>query len=531
MKKTEPKPEPKSKPTQETKQKIPDALMITVKTQIANFTNIQFKPSMLVPDSRSSKVFFNPLVKYHAGPMENVGATTKETREKDVLAQFFESNKFDSAMNRVKSSMVGQQTPISSIQEASKKDYISNNIQVTLDMLFKKDALFYINKRPYTILHTSYDKNSWHIGTKPLNELMSRYNYTTTSSEYAAILQNAQKEIDDIPPSMRQGKRTNAPATSEPGIDVAADENVLGRGIQDTSDLTTTGQWIDKTELKLPLSSASLPRNSPGMQMSELVSQYLRENNPILSNHLPKSTDSAITNPIVFQFFISKVRLSAYIKRKKQDNLGKLFQKMVTNKRAIKYADTIFKQICKNIVKAMVQIDTTTSTMQTMFDSSKATHSISNVEKFVTQRVDVMKLVYDGFQHMLVMYDKQQEYYTSLMHLLFAVQTEYSKIMSMTDDEFKEDDKGRYVKDTSLGLRCVKFDIDVAQILSRKNVRNKYSHFFSLYLTHFEQLKQINQSLAKHKSDILLDNVSKPEWVHKYTTRYKSNRQLVHSRS
>jgi hypothetical protein len=62
---------------------------------------------------------------------------------------------------------------------------------LTIKAILKRNGLFYINKRPYTILGRSWNQK-WDIDTKPTNKIMSPY----TNLSYKDATNQAEKELD-----------------------------------------------------------------------------------------------------------------------------------------------------------------------------------------------------------------------------------------------------------------------------------------------------------------------------------------------
>ena len=121
---------------------------------------------------KSHTVYFDPLVKYYEWPVKNLpyGAP------KDALyTQFFEAAEFDSMINRILSDFRYMQKPIT-LQESFEQNIIDNNIKITLKNLFKQNNLFYINKKPYTIISSHWKVNDWQIDKKPIEKLFTYVN-------------------------------------------------------------------------------------------------------------------------------------------------------------------------------------------------------------------------------------------------------------------------------------------------------------------------------------------------------------------
>jgi hypothetical protein len=142
-------------------------------------------------------VYFDPLVKYIKGAITDIPPNAPPDSK---YTQFFEANQFDSFINRnIGKTFNVQKNPLKllnlqkerTLKEAMEEDLINKNIQLTLASIFKINGLFYINKRPYTILGIKWRKNDWSIDTKPTGKLMSPY----TNLSYKNALKEAEDEM------------------------------------------------------------------------------------------------------------------------------------------------------------------------------------------------------------------------------------------------------------------------------------------------------------------------------------------------
>ncbi len=87
--------------------KIPNTLIIYIKTRIANYYKINYDPSMSVPKVNSHTVYIDPLVEYTKRAIIDLpNGAPKEL----LLTQFFLPNQFDSLINRVLSSFTSMQS-------------------------------------------------------------------------------------------------------------------------------------------------------------------------------------------------------------------------------------------------------------------------------------------------------------------------------------------------------------------------------------------------------------------------------------
>ena len=172
-----------------TKRKIPNTLIIYLKTRIANYYKINFDPSMLVPKVNSHTVYIDPLVKYTKLAIKDIPS---DAPKELLLTQFFLANQFDSLINRILSSFLSMQSQ-RTLEEAKAEGVIDDNIELTLETLFKRTNQFYINNRPYTVVGRTWNKGDWEIDTKPVEKLITPF-----APLKGDELESAEMELNDL---------------------------------------------------------------------------------------------------------------------------------------------------------------------------------------------------------------------------------------------------------------------------------------------------------------------------------------------
>ena len=111
--------------TDANKTPVPNTLTVFIKTRIPNHYNINYKPSMTVPKSKSNAVYFDPLVKYYKMALTDIPS---EAPKDALFTQFFEANQFDSLINRILSNFLFMKKE-RTLVEATKEVLIDNNIK------------------------------------------------------------------------------------------------------------------------------------------------------------------------------------------------------------------------------------------------------------------------------------------------------------------------------------------------------------------------------------------------------------------
>jgi hypothetical protein len=157
---------------------IPNTLTIFVNTRIRNFSKIRYEPSMTVPKSKSTTVYFNPLIKLNASTASRIPQGYPVTEK---YTQFFNKNEFTGLIGRTLASSSQRKL---NLVEATEAGYVDNNIRVTLDQLFASNNIFYIKDQPYTIYSYSWNKGDWRIDTKSFEKEFPYIPYGSSSLSY-----------------------------------------------------------------------------------------------------------------------------------------------------------------------------------------------------------------------------------------------------------------------------------------------------------------------------------------------------------
>ena len=169
---------------------IPNSVSITLLTKIPGFQKIKYKPSMTIPDddNKNETVYFNPLIKINKYAINKIPQNT--------LKQFFNRGLYDSLLYESLSLNLSENLKKISLKEATQKGYVDNNIQLTLETLFKPDNVINIGKKPYVISNNIFDNTSWKLDIKenaPVNFQRNnamQYNYNNAYNELEQLKQS-----------------------------------------------------------------------------------------------------------------------------------------------------------------------------------------------------------------------------------------------------------------------------------------------------------------------------------------------------
>ena len=165
---------------------FPNTLTIFINTRIRGYPKIKYEPDMTVSNIKSETVYFNPLIKLDKSTVNSIPSGYPQTEK---YTQFFNKNDFNSLVNRSITSNFQKRL---TLEEATKGGIVDNNISVTLDTLFRKNANFYIRGKPYTIYSHEWINGDWQIDTKSFekNILSSTYGQGLYGAQQNAMIQN-----------------------------------------------------------------------------------------------------------------------------------------------------------------------------------------------------------------------------------------------------------------------------------------------------------------------------------------------------
>jgi hypothetical protein len=205
---------------------LANTLTILMNTKIPGKRILKYDPKMTIPGVNSSYVCFDPRVKLKQSIVNNVQptapiqyggmfpftqtATTSAAQNDAICMQFFRRNEFNSLLLRTLNESPQE---IYSLTEAKEMGITDNNIQVTLDTLFKHGNVMYIQGAPYTINLYDWVYGDWQIDTRPNITLPQQQIPIITP--YAVIIPNrsslamfekeAKRERDTIPADAQKG--------------------------------------------------------------------------------------------------------------------------------------------------------------------------------------------------------------------------------------------------------------------------------------------------------------------------------------
>jgi hypothetical protein len=454
-------------------EKIPNSLIVYVKTRIPNFYKVNYEPFMTVPKDKSHTVYFDPLVKYYEGPVKNIPTGAP----KDALyTQFFEAAEFDTMINRILSDFRYMQKP-RDLQKAYDEHVIDNNMNITLKTLFKNDNLFYINNKPYTIVGSHWNKNDWQIDKKPIEKLLNQFSHLTASQLEA----EAKKEEDDIPEVLRQGNLASSNLNSDEVVTSVASglQNVVDNAENMMNDREIAGQ----TEAFV--SADKLPGVSEDMR--RLYSEYLRQNIPINYSDNPDLARDTLTMSLL----IDPSELLTFINKNKKSNIIELYSAYISAKTTLQKSDKEYTDACTEIAIYKTEFD---KKVKIIIDKIKSIDRISIetqkeeknklIQEITLLKINYMKILFKIADAIMDIYNTQKLYFVSTKLLLEGLKIDYKNII-------------KYYEEPELAIKCIEYDINTISALIELDPENPYSqsyfHNFEKFKTFYEKVLYKNE--------------------------------------
>jgi hypothetical protein len=480
-------------------QKVPNTLIIYIKTRIPNFYKINYEPYMTVPSSKSRTVYFDPLIEYYTLPIRNLpsGAPPQE-----LYTQFFEPNQFDTMMNRILSDFRYMQKP-RTLEDATARGIVDNNIEITLKTLFRNNNLFYINKKPYTIVKMNWNKTNWQIDTKPIDRLIQPF-----SQNSGKELEKAEEELDDIPEFLRQGNLASANLVNEENSDN------LGLGLKNKKAVISKSD----TNISLPIIADEDVLEHMSERTKNLYGKLLKKNIPINYSDDP----DLIRDTLTLSLLVNNSQLEDFLQRSKKTNkksdILKYYNAYINGKKNLADADSNYLINLENLIKDettlnnyFIEINSETSSvgsnksggainitnLKTDSEKSKKTEIINNILEL---KKEYYVSLFNLSDALLNIYESQQTYFANLVLLLEEIKTEYVNII-------------KYYKQPVLAEKCIEYDIDTISLLLKKDSNNIYS---VSYFDNYNKFKKCHKCLQKYKEKLLNPKINYYDEINKY---------------
>ena len=412
---------------------------------------------MTVPKSKSHTVFFEPLIKYYESPIKNIPSYAPKD---SIYTQFFEANEFDTMINRILSNFMYSQKKRTFV-EAYNDGTINNNIKYTLENLFKNDQLFYINNNPYTIVGSTWNSNDWQIDKKPIEMLLQQNPYMKISK----LIEEAKKEIEVIPETMRQGEYASRDIVNKEAFDSVSNE--LQNTSLKTSKDNPSNSFIGIDELK---------NIDDDNHLKKLYTKYIQLNEPI--NYL--NTTDKIRDTLTLSILIDPKELLKFINKNKNTDIVNSYAAFIKSKTNLFNAENEYKTANKNIVKYKDKLDEFKKTITIKINNSGTTNfGTTNSGTDAIKELIQLKLAYIEEINTIIevvnkLYELQKIYFSALVQLLTELKNDYVNII-------------KYYERPAFALKCIDYDINCINALITKDNNNIYS---KSYFENYDSFKK-----------------------------------------
>ena len=180
---------------------VPNELKIELNTSIPGFQKIQYTPKMTLRDTNESTIRFDPLTKLDLSVINRI---PKDLRVKE----FFNKGLFESLVN-----FHGMEK-VRSLLEAMQEGIVTNNIHVTLRVLFGINTPIYINGEVYYIADVQWTPGDWTVDVKQkpvtfdMNKIQNPYVYSSLVND---DIISGQQQINNLPKNLITGPNYNGP--------------------------------------------------------------------------------------------------------------------------------------------------------------------------------------------------------------------------------------------------------------------------------------------------------------------------------
>ena len=487
-----------SKPPDKKNVVIPNSLTILVKTRIPNYSKIVYDPSMTVTTSRSHTVYFDPLVKYNRRIINNI---LSYAPPEALYTQFFEANQFDSMIYRTLSSFFNMQSKID-LEDAAKNGTVNNNINLTLQTLFKPNNLFYINRIPYTIVDKHWTFGEWRIDTKPDSKIVPPYSKFSTSKN---ARQEADKELEALEkayPNAMEGNQNVKPSK---------DDDILS--------IIEKGNTNIANQKKIVPNVSDL--FSPAIFSDE--AHYIIQNNPINFTNEPDLS----RDPITFSLLIDNNELSGFLKKNMNTETGQkiieyyrsyndikeqLFNDAEKYKATKEKIKTAKKAIDENINKMKLNIASEEEEEQEGGAVNLPLQYKKNTEEyeeFLNMKKQFITLLLELSDDLNTLLSRQISYYGYIVDILKEIKKEYANIIHYEDKII-------------LAMKCIDTDINIYELLSSETSTTELNENSQAYFKNIKQFQQKNNKLIKEAPTLMSD-----QNIQEFISDFKINPSLL----
>ena len=443
----------------EGKDKQPNSIIIYLET---NMTNSSFTPKMLVPSVNSDTVFVDTSFEY---TKEGIKEIPEEAPKETILTQFFLANQFQLMKKRTLSNFFDMQKKLS-YKEAKAEGIIDNNLDLTMQTLFKENNVIYIGSKPYTIIKRKYRKGNWETDIKPSEQLVG------TSSDTEKIEKEAKNELKELGEDDESLLYGSASARGKKA------KNELKQKIQEQKELEQQQQELEKGQKGQTVRpSRAFIQNIQKLEKMPAFLDYLlggdlEKNDPINFEAIKERMNPC--EPITFSLVIGLTddAFVNYITGNDETDTGiNLYNKYVEAKDKLlkanqSFFDIISEQLSSildeyNDLKQQIQDDVEDKENGSNVDLKQTKQRILGLEE---QKQKYMKSIMLLSQTLIEVFNLQRPYFECIIALLEYIKINYVKMIG-----YKKTQRAL------LADKCIDYDLQVFNSLVTSSSVNENS--------------------------------------------------------
>ncbi len=477
--------------------KVPNSLIIFINTKIPNYYKINYDPSMSIPKSKSRTVYFDPLVKYNYSAVNNI---PRGAPPETLVSQFFEATQFDSMINRILSSFFTMQRT-KTLEQATNENIINNNIEITLNTLFKENNILYLNDVPYTIVNMTWNYGDWEIDKKPMDKLLSQNAYLTPYQ----LDTEATKEKEDLTEALTKGNAVAAGLANNGLTGVVTNEL---KTIGQTN--VSLSQEIEEDQQFVPFISNPAVLETMDESFRRLYSKYLQKNNPLNYDIEP----DLIRDPLTFTLVIEYDKLTKYIEDNNDNETADLYNAIIKIKKELSVEDKEYEDMCAKLAsfkkefndkmrKNHKKLKELRKNLNDPSFNSKIAHQY--IDNIVQIKVEFMNIYVKSAVSLMNIYNLQEQYFNALKGLLMRLKELFKNNYMVLIPYFEK---------PNLVLKCIEYDINIVNFLLVKDDRNKNSVSYFNNLARYKNF--YNNIILANKDKLTNPQINYDEELQKY---------------
>ena len=481
------------------KEVVPNTLVIYMKTNIPNFQKLTYKPDMTILNDKDPSIQFNPLVKLYKPVVNNISNIKSDPTL--LYSQFFNKNQFETLINNTLSNFRYMQ-PKRTLLEATQEGIVDNNIQLTIDTLFKDGNILYLNKKPYTILGKKWVLGDWQLEKSPIpilrNNLYS-YSYSTNTKNEMAHNENemAQKELEQIPEELRQGSLYSANLNNQE-LKSRINEELNKRNVGNNSNNSSNNELLKDNSLQQP--KPKLEKYPENYQ--KLLGDYLTENDWLNTTNATNLTQDPLTLTILY----NNELLEKILNETKEEKFINVFSRFDEAKKSLLLQKEHFEESFSTL---SISKEDYNSKSGDLYVTLTGTNNFPTIEKetndLIKSKIAFLTQLLECSSNLITFFQMQENYFTSMVEFIEILKEKYKTSID-------------YYKDPQLAWECFDFDLKTYRAFLNKND--------NVAASYFKDNTFFTNSYRWIVNSHLLDNIKRFK-LNEETQKYINNPELL----